>query len=194
MRLRWILPILKYEAYGRFMKTVNNALGFDNSDIAQFRLRCIKIVAVHGYNGVHLAFPEVSRRSVFRWQERYQHSGKKLSSLLPCSTRPHAVRQMVIPTNVLSFLKSMREQHPKLSKYKLKIFLDVWCAEQALPQYSISWIGKVIKRHAFFFNTRKPVKKARKSSTQKLRIWRCPKQENITLGYLQTDGTKNALT
>lgn len=190
MSMRWVLPILKYEAYGRFMKSVNNALGFSESDVAQFRLRCIRILETQGIEGMKTAFPEVSRRSVFRWQAKYKTSGKKLSSLLPASTRPNRVRQMVVPANILSFVKAMREQHPKLSKYKLKVFLDVFCQEQELPTYSASWIGKLIKRNAFFFNTRSPVKKRRKSSTQKLRIWRCPKQEDITLGYVQVDGVK----
>ena len=190
MRLRWILPIWKHKAYLRFMKTINNALGFADSDIAQFRLRCLQILEAQGFGGVRLAFPEVSRRSVFRWQRSYRHSGKRLMSLIPLSTRPHTLRQMVIPKEVLSFLKAMREQHPKLSKYKLKVFLDAFCREKDLKLHSVSWIGKVIKRHAFFFNTRRPVKQSRKYSTQKIRVWRCPKQEKIRLGYLQADGLR----
>lgn len=190
MRLRWILPIQKYEAYRRFMKSINNALGFASSDVAQFRFRCLTILESQGYAGVKLAFPQVSRRSVFRWQAEYLKSGKKLMSLLPKTTRPHTVRQMVIPPDILSFLKATREQHPRLSKYKLKIFLDAFCQERGLRLHSDSWIGKVIKRKAFFFKTRRPVKKTRKTPTQKLRIWRCPKQEDISLGYLQADGIK----
>lgn len=190
MRLRWILPIWKLEAYRRFMKSVNNALGFAQSDMARFRLRCITILESQGYAGIKLAFPEVSRRTIFRWQEQYLKSGKKLVSLLPKSTRPHQVRQMVIPVDILSFLRATRKQYPKLSKYKLKIFLDAFCVERNLPCYSNSWIGKVVKRNAFFFKTRKPVKKTRKTPAQKLRIWRCPKQEDISLGYLQADGIK----
>lgn len=190
MRLRWVLPILKHEAYFSFMKSINNSLGFSSSDIAQFRLRCIKILEKQGYAGVELAFPQVSKRSVFRWQSKYRQSEKKLTGLLPLSTRPHKVRQMVIPKEILSFLKAMRQQHPKLSKYKLKVFLDAFCQENNLKTYSVSWIGKVIKRHSFFFNTRQPVKKSRKTRIQKLRIWRCPKQKDISLGYLQADGLR----
>lgn len=172
------------------MKTVNNSLAFGNSDVAQFRLRCILILERQGYAGVKLAFPNVGRRTVFRWQEKYLESGKKLTGLLPKTTRPHQVRRMVIPSDILGFLKATREQYPRLSKYKLKIFLDAFCQERALPHYSNSWIGKVIKRNAFFFKTRKPVKKQRKSKMQKLRIFRCPKQSDLSLGYLQVDGIK----
>lgn len=190
MRMRWILPIERYEAYGRFMKTVNTSLGFSSSDVAQFRLRCVHILEAQGYQGVRLAFPEVSRRSVFRWQEEYRRSGKKLMSLCPASTRPHVLRQMVVPAPILSFLRATREQYPRLSKYKLKIFLDEFCRVEGLPTYSASWIGKVIKRNAFFFGVRKPVRKSRVFSGEKLRIWRCPRQADITLGYVQADGIK----
>lgn len=190
MRLRWTLPILKHEAYRRFMKTVNNSLAFGNSDVAQFRLRCITIFEKHGYSSLKLAFPTVSERSVSRWRSDFNRSGRKLTSLIPRSTKPHICRQMVIPAKVFSFIKAVREQHPHLSKYKIKIFLDAFCEEQGITKHSNSWIGKVIKRNALFFNTRVPVKKSRKSKKQKLRIFRCPRQADISLGYLQVDGIK----
>lgn len=190
MRLRWTLPILKHEAYRRFMKTVNNSLAFGSSDVAQFRFRCLQILERQGYSGVKLAFPTVGRRTVFRWQERYLKSGRNLVSLIPKSTKPHLCRQMKVPAKIFSFIKAMREQHPNLSKYKVKIFLDEFCREQGLVGRSDSWIGKVIKRNAFFFNTRKPVKKHRKSNKAKLRVFRCPKQADISLGYLQVDGVR----
>lgn len=190
MRLRWTLPILKHEAYRRFMKTVNNSLAFSNSDVAQFRFRCLQILEKQGYSGVKLAFPSVGRRTVFRWQEKYVESGRKLVSLIPKSTKPHTCRQMNIPAKVFSFIKAMREQHPNLSKYKVKIFLDEFCREHDLTTRSDSWIGKVIKKNAFFFNTRKPVKKHRKQNKPKLRVFKCPKQADISLGYLQVDGVR----
>lgn len=190
MRLRWTLPILKHEAYLRFMKTVNNSLAFCHSDVAQFRFRCLQILGKQGYSGVKLAFPSVGRRTVFRWQAKYVKSGRKLASLIPRSTKPHICRQMVIPAKVFSFIKAMREQYPNLSKYKVKIFLDEFCKEEGLITYSDSWIGKVIRRNTFFFNIRKPVKKHRKSTKVKLRVFRCPKQTDISLGYLQVDGVK----
>lgn len=190
MRLRWVLPILKHKAYCRFMKTVTNTLGFAQSDIAGLRLRCITILKRQGYAGVKLAFPRVSRRSVFRWQETYFKSGKQFSSLIPKSTKPHLVRTMTIPPDILGFIKAVRQQHPRLSKYKLKIFLDEFCKGRGLPLFSVSWIGKVISRNSFFFDTRKPVKKQRKSKGEKLRIFRCPRQKDISLGYLQADGLK----
>lgn len=172
------------------MKTVNNSLAFGNSDVAQFRFRCIQILERQGYSGVRLAFPSVGRRTVFRWQAKYIQSGRKLVSLIPQSTRPHVCRQMDVPAKIFSFIKAMREQHPNLSKYKIKIFLDEFCKEEGLTTHSDSWIGKVIKRNTFFFNTRKSVKKHRKQTKPKLRVFRCPKQTDISLGYIQADGVR----
>lgn len=96
---------------------------------------------------------------------------------------------MVSPYQVLGFIKQIRKKYPRLSKYKIKPFLDLYCQENNLPKHSVSWIGKVIGRYSFFFNTRKPVRRKRnyKSVT---RVKYCPKQDDVALGYLQLDGIK----
>lgn len=170
------------------MKTVEQALGFDASETARFRLRCIKLYEQQGMTTVKLAFPQVSRRSVYRWKERYHRSGRQLSSLRPQSTRPQQTRKMVIPGEILSFLQALRSQHPHLSKYKLKVFLDVWCQDRGLPTRSASWIGKVIARHQLFFAVRHSVRKRRKQSRSGYTIKRTPNPQKLTLGYLQLDG------
>lgn len=172
------------------MKTINSSLGFDASEVAKFRLRCIELFAKHGFAGVHTAFPDVSLRSVYRWRREYLLAEKRLASLLPRSTRPKQLRQMAPPAEALSFLKAIREQHPHLSKYKLKIFLDVWCREQGLTPYSVSWIGKVINRYKLFFGTRKNLRKKRRRSRSGYTVKRTPNPDKIPLGYLQLDGIK----
>jgi len=166
MRLRWVLPVLRYRGYRALMKTINGALGFDASEVAKFRLRCIELFAKHGFDGVHTAFPQVSLRSLYRWRQAYLRQEKRLVSLLPKSTRPKQIRQMTPPAEVLSFLRSVREQHPHLSKYKLKVFLDAWCLERGLPGHSVSWIGKVIARYKLFFGTRKNLRKETKKKSK----------------------------
>lgn len=190
MRLRWVLPIQKYSSYTAFMKTVEAGLGFCNSEIAQFRLRCIQLLEEYGFEGVRRAFPQVSRRSVFRWRKTYLESGMKLSSLIPQSTRPGKVRQLVVPAEILGILKQWRKDYPHLSKYKLKVFLDAWCEERKLEKHSVSWIGKVLSRYQLFFDTRKPVKRKRKKPRSGYRIYRCPNVSKLTVGYLQLDGVK----
>ncbi len=96
---------------------------------------------------------------------------------------------MVVPYQILGFIKELRKKYPRISKYKIKPFLDIFCAENNLRKYSASWIGKVITRYQFFFNTRKCVKK-RSNTKQVTRVTYCPKQQDIELGYLQLDGIK----
>lgn len=171
------------------MKTVDNCLKFQASDIAQFRYRCLLIYETQGLIGVQLAFPGVSGRSLSRWRSSYLKSGKKLNSLQPKPTRPSRCRQMVVPIKILSFLKAMRQQHPNLSKYKLKVFLDEFCFQEGLNTFSTSWIGKVIKRNSFFFSNRETIRRKQKTRN-KSRVLYCPKANKVGLGYLQVDGVK----
>jgi transposase InsO family protein len=172
------------------MKTVDTALGFDRNEVAQFRLRCIQILEKSGYDGVKLAFPQVSRPTVYRWRHDFSHAEKRLTSLLPHSTRPKKIRQMVAPTELLGLLKALRQQHPHLSKYKLKPFLDAWCQEHHQEMHSVSWIGKVIATHKLFFGTRRKVHKYRRHSRSGYTIHKTPHPDKIALGYLQLDGVK----
>jgi transposase InsO family protein len=106
------------------------------------------------------------------------------------STRPKTMRQMVVPANILGFLKELRKTYPHLSKYKLKPFLDVWCDEKGLSRYSVSWIGKVLSHYQLFFGKRKTVTKKRQHPRSGYRIHHCPSALKVPLGYLQLDGVK----
>jgi transposase InsO family protein len=187
MKLRNNLGILTNRQYSWFMKSVTNSIGFAASDKAKFKFRCIEIYEAYGLKAVLQAFPNISARSIYRWRRTYLQAERKLTALLPLSTRPKQVRQMQVPIDILSFLKLMRSKYPKLSKYKLKPLLDEYANDHNLPLYSASWIGKVINRYQFFFNQgRKPVVK-RRNQKQKQRIKRCPKDNEVKLGYLQID-------
>lgn len=174
--------------YRTLMRTLETALGFGASEKAKFRLHCIELLGKHGWQGAHDAFPNLSKATVYRWRKRFLDSGKRLNSLVPKSTRPKTTRQMVVPVEVLSFLKAMREQHPQLSKYKLKVFLDEWCKGKGLQPYSVSWIGKVISRYQLFFQVRKPSRKRRRRSRSGYTIKQTPNPKKVKLGYLQLDG------
>jgi len=187
-RIRHNLPIFKEKRYRWFMHTVDTALVLDSNPKVTFRLRCIHLLEKYGWKAVNTAFPGVRRASVYRWKRVYEQSGRKYTSLLPGSTRPNKLRQMVIPKGILVFIKEIREKYPHLSKYKIKPFLDVWCKEQEIGMYSVSWIGKVISRNNFFFDIRKPVRKRRRKPRSSHRIYHCPSPHKIKLGYLQLDG------
>ncbi|OHD87663.1 MAG: hypothetical protein A3J39_06510 [Sulfuricurvum sp. RIFCSPHIGHO2_12_FULL_44_8] len=189
-RIQYRLPKFSRSTYGTLMHTLETALGFGASEKAQFRLHCIEFLVNRRWQAFHEAFPHISRATVFRWKQRFGASGRRLNTLVPCSTRPHRTRQMVLPPPVLGFLKAMREQHPHLSKYKLKSFVDAWCREQGHPSHSISWIGKVLKRHQLFFGQRQRVYKRRRQSRHGYTIRRTPNPNTVALGYLQLDGVK----
>lgn len=190
MRLRHNFPIINEKRYRLFMTTTNTALRFDSSDSAKLKLHVITLLEKTNWKTVSLAFPGVSRASAFRWKKEFIKSGKKLSSLIPLSTRPKKVREMVVPYQIFGFIKQLRKKYPRISKYKIKPFLDIFCEENNLREYSVSWIGKVINRYQFFFNTRKCVRRKRRNSKQITRVKYCPKQKDIDLGYLQLDGIK----
>lgn len=170
------------------MHTIDTALVLDSNPKVSFRLRCISLIEKHGWSAVNTAFPGVSRASVYRWKKTYEQGGKNAKALLPKSTKPHKARQMIIPYGLLGFIKEIRRKYPHLSKYKIKPFLDVWCREKGYPAYSASWIGKVICKNSFFFNTRKSVRKRRRKPRSGYRIYRCPSADKVSLGYLQLDG------
>lgn len=190
MRIRHNFPIINEKRYRLFMTTTNTALQFDSSDSAKLKLHVINLLEKTNWQTVSLAFPGVSRASAFRWKKEFIDSERKLTSLLPMSTKPKRVREMVVPYQILGFIKRLRKKYPRISKYKIKPFLDVFCKEYKLNTYSASWIGKVINRYQFFFNTRKQVRRKRRNANQVTRVKYCPKQKDIDLGYLQLDGIK----
>lgn len=172
------------------MHSLNTALGFGESEKAAFKLHCIEFFAKHRWKAFHDGFPQVSRSTIFRWQKQYLASGKRLNVLVPQSTRPKTKRQMAVKGEILDFLRSMRQQYPHLSKYKLKPFLDAFCEKQGLSVRSVSWIGKVLSRYQLFFGSRQRIYRRRRSSRSGYMIKRTPNPNQLTLGYLQFDGVK----
>lgn len=187
-RIRYRVPKYSWSKYRTLMRSLETALGFGTSERAKFRFHCIQLLDKYGWEGVHDAFPHVSRATVYRWRKTFTDSGKRLNALVPKSTRPKNIRKMEVPAEILSFLKAIRQQHPHLSKYKLKVFLDEWCRKQGLPLYSVSWIGKVISRYQLFFQLRRSTRRRRKRSRSGYTIKRTPNPDKVKLGYLQVDG------
>lgn len=169
------------------MRTLNTAFNFDFNDTAKFRLHVIDLYEKQGMKAALAAFPSISKRSVYRWRKRFNDSNRKLKSLIPNSTKPHKTREMLVPAKVLGFIKELRMTYPRLSKYKIKPYLDIFCQEQGLALHSVSWIGKVINRYSFFFKVRQPVRNKRQTLKVR-RVTYCPRQKEIKLGYLQLDG------
>lgn len=180
-RLRYILPKFKNSDYGRIMKTLNNSFAFGVSDTAQYRLHVLDHYYRFGYKSACSAF-KVSKTSLFEWKKRYEDSKKNLRSLIPFSTKPKNLRFMQVDWRLVECIKDLRQKRYKISKYKLKPFVDEYAKYLGIPSIGVSTIGKVIKRKDLFFDNKK-VKKKNKYS--KDRTNKSPQSKKP--GYIEMD-------
>lgn len=151
-RTRYILPKLSKGNYNTLMKLISNSLTFSMSDAAKFRLHVLDHYYKHGIKSSVHAF-NIPRSTIYDWRRVFENSGKKVSSLIPKSTRPTNTRQMNLNPNLLEFIKAMREEYGNLGKLKLKPFLDEYAKDQGISSYGTTKIGLIIKRRRFFFET-----------------------------------------
>jgi hypothetical protein len=176
------------KGYDHWMKTVISINQHDKSDIAKYRLRVIKHYHQFGLKSTLNAFP-VKRSTLFLWQQKLRTQQGKLTALIPRSTRPHRVRQMMVDYRIIDEIARLRKKHYRLGKQKLKPFLDKFCQQENIQAPSVSLMGKIIKRHNLFYQRpstgvhdpdRKPYTKKKK-----LRINKSPKPTQG--GYVQAD-------
>lgn len=184
----YILPKFGNKGYRALMIAIGNALGFDTSDKAKFRFHVLKVFYASGWKATKLAFPNLSHPTVYRWKEMFEKSGKKLSSLIPKSTRPHRVRQMMVPLGEVEYIRELRERYPRLGKDKIKLFLDTFCQKEGLTTIGPTTIGKVIRRKNYFFQKPQVGTRGKKKRFKRERIGGSPK--GVPLGHLQVDGIK----
>ncbi|MEM3786799.1 MAG: hypothetical protein QXZ59_05385, partial [Nitrososphaeria archaeon] len=97
----------------------------------------------------------VSRATIFRWRRCLRESNGRLDILIPKSRIPKKVRTMKVNSEIVTFIRGMREKYPRISKEKIKKFLDEYCKERGMRTISVSAIGKVIKRYDLTFNPTK---------------------------------------
>lgn len=182
-RTRYILPKLNRGNYNTLMKLISNSLTFSVSDAAKFRLHVLDHYYKHGIKSACHAF-NIPRSTIYGWRKVFEKSKKKISSLIPKSTRPINLRQMTTNPKLIEFIKAMREEYGSLSKYKIKPFLDEYAKELDLPLYGTTKIGLIIKRRKFFSETHTKMRiKRRKPLTPRLK--RSPKE--IIPGYIEMD-------
>lgn len=164
------------------MKTINNSLNFEVSDVAKYRLHILNHFYKFGYKSTISAF-NIKKSTLYDWKTSFEKSKKDLNSLVPCSTRPRHTRDMIVSLNLSSFIKSFREEYGNISKYKIKVFLDEYAREIGEKSYGLTKIGKLIKRNNLFFEPRKTYKKKRRDNI--LRLKRAPKIKEP--GYVEVD-------
>lgn len=174
------------------VKEVSNLLlaqqQFSRDQIAQERLRIITFYEEFGEKATKKAF-KVDRKVIWVWKKRMKHG--TLASLVPSSTRPKRARHMTTDSRIVSFVRELRLQHPRLGKEKIKPLLDQYCRKENLPTIQQSTIGKVIKRNNLFFQKtgrcyHNPASGfANQRRKKRLRIKHTPRPQHS--GYIEMD-------
>ena len=180
-KIIYALPKFYRSNYATLMKTLENIHNFDTSDIAQFRFHVLQHFYHYGLSSTMNAF-SVKRSTLYDWKKSYEDSSKRLSSLIPRSTRPKKTREMMIDWRLTAFIKSFREQYGNISGYKIKPFLDEYAKNINIHTYSIGKIGKIIRRKNYFFEGRK---KTRKKKPFGKRLTKAPREKDP--GYIEMD-------
>lgn len=168
------------------MKQLVSQGKFTDNQVAQFRLKVVEFHQKHGTRATLDAYG-ISKATIYRWRKL---SGKLLS-LIPRSKAPKRKRVMQTPLKIVSFIKNLREKHPRLGKEKIKPLLDEYCLKERLPTISESTIGKVIKRHQLFYAPSRRIYHnpasawAEKKYHYKAKVKHSPKPKDF--GYLEID-------
>ena len=176
----YILPKLETGQYYALMRSWANLKGFEANDIAQFRFTVLKHCYAYGWQAAVSAF-DVPRSTLFNWKRLYEQSGKRLNSLVPVSTRPHHTRLMITDPRLVELIRSIRQEYGRVSKYKLKIFLDEYARNLEMSGYGYQKIAKIITRNHYFFDP--PPKQ--KHRILKVRLKSHPRE--TVPGYLEMD-------
>lgn len=178
--LRYIFPKF-HHGYNAMMKTLASSLKYESSDPTKFRLHVLEYGKAHGVKATLEAF-RVGRSTYFEWRQAFVRSKGKLFSLVPRSTRPHHTRRMEIDQRLLTLIKSVREQYGRVGKEKLKVLVFAYATSLGTTGYSAGKIGKIIKRHNYFFDI---PKQKHKLSFTRSRVKRVAK--DIRPGYVEMD-------
>jgi hypothetical protein len=165
---------------------------FDQSEIAQERLRIINFYDKYGEKATKEAF-KADRKLIYVWRQKLKSHQNSLVGLIPHSTKPKTVRQMTTNPLILVFIKDLREKRPRIGKEKIKPLLDKYCLKAGISSIAESTIGKVIKRKDFFFQKQgriyhQPGTKWEQNANKKqkrLRIKHAPKPKGF--GYIVSD-------
>jgi putative transposase len=123
---------------------------FAADEVAQERLKIIRFYDEHGEAQSQKYFG-ANRKTIHVWKKKLAASGQRLEALGVRSTRPKQVRRMTTDSQVLDCIRQLREDHPRLGKEKIKPLLDQHCRELGIPSPAVSTIGKIIRRHGWFF-------------------------------------------
>lgn len=182
-RVRYLRPKYSKKSYHVLMKTMENSLAVEISDVAQFRIHVINHYYKYGLQPTLDAF-KIKKSSLYNWRKAYEQSGKRIISLVPKSTAPIHVRKMQTDWHITEFIKTMRKEHGNIGKSMLKPFVDAYARELGIPTISETTIGKILKRRRFTFE-KKVYAKKQANKFKKLRVRKSPKVSKP--GFIQMD-------
>lgn len=178
--------------YWGWLRMLSSLRSFEHSEIAQRRLAIIKFYEQFGEAATHQAFG-ADRKVISRWRQRLKQSGGQLQALVPRSTRPHRVRRSVIPSEVIAFVRQLREEHPRLGKDKIKPLLDGYCRKHGFKCLSASTIGNLLKRYRLtspksgriYHNPNSAWAQKQAQKTKRQRVRHSPRPQEF--GYILSD-------
>lgn len=137
----------------RYMKDLAKIAKFSSSDTAKFRLGVIEFHKKYGTDATRDAFG-VSKPTIYRWRKKYLKSRKDNVSLIPKSRKPMKIREMQTDRRIVEYIKQLRKEHPRLGKDKIYPLLVEYCEDIGIDSIKPSTIGKIIKRHNMFYQTK----------------------------------------
>ena len=121
---------------------------FETSEIGKERVKIIEFYERYGEKASKEAYG-ADRKVISRWKKRLKESN--IAGLIPISTRPNRLRQSKIDGRIIEKIKEIRQERYRISKYKLKVFIDKYCEKEGLRKISISSIGLIIKKNKMFY-------------------------------------------
>jgi len=171
------------------MKLFGEIHKFSQSKEGKYRLKIIEFFEQYGLSATKSAFG-VSRATLYRWRKIYLDAQKNQIVLIPKSRKPKHKRIMRTNPMIIEFIRQIRREHYRLSKWKIKPLLDEFCSENKIETIAIATIGKVIKRYNLFFQPagrtyHDPGSKRYRRISYKTRVKRSPKEK--TPGYYEID-------
>ena len=123
----------------------------EGSEKAKERIKIIEFYERNGERATKEAFG-ADRKVISRRKKRLKDGDIK--GLIPINTRPNRLRKSNIDEIIIEKIREIRQERYRISKYKLKVFIDKYCEKEGLTKISISSIGLIIKKNKMFYQRR----------------------------------------
>jgi len=124
------------------------------SEVAKLRAKVVTFFKKYGLEATIEAF-SVKKSSIYRWAKLLKDNQGRLEVLNNKPRAPKNRRKTIVDPRIIKFIEDLRKQYPRLSKTKIKPFLDDFCLLNNLKTVSESTIGRIIKKNNFFYQPTK---------------------------------------